>query len=95
MTEALVSGETLQAVEKQCLVHAEAIGRGVERSIIDEVRTFAKSARIHDRFVQYAEIRFVYEMLLMEGARDKVSALVDSWVHVREVHIRDCAANGY
>lgn len=77
----------INTTDAQRRFYTDAIGTGVERSMIDEVCAFATSARTHERFVQYAEIRFVYEMLLMEGGFEKVLTLVDSWVNVRRLFV--------
>ena len=82
-----MSGEATQTADEQHRLYADAIGIGVERSVVDHVCNFASSAQTHDRFLQYTEIRFVYEMLLMEGGREKVLALVDSWVDVWETSV--------
>ncbi|KAK6421571.1 hypothetical protein LTR95_016793 [Oleoguttula sp. CCFEE 5521] len=76
----LLPDEAASIASDQCRSYTSAIGSGVERAMIEDVRNFAQSARTHERFVQYAEIRFVYEMLLMEGGFDKILALVNSWV---------------
>lgn len=81
--ERLELDTALPIFDKQCQAYGEVIAIGSERSLIEEVRGLASSGRTHDRFLQYAEIRFVYEMLLMDGGRETVLALVDDWVNVR------------
>lgn len=77
------------AADEQRRLHENAIGRGADDSTIQELRTFAQCAPVHERFEQYAEIRFVYEMLSMTDGFTKVSALLDSWVNVRSFHLFD------
>lgn len=71
------------SANQQRFTYSHAIGNGSDKSTIEELRTFAERAPVHPRFEQYAEIRFVYEMLSMAGSVTKVSALVDAWVNVR------------
>ena len=78
----LLSDEAVGIANEQCHRYTSATGSGVDQASIEDVRAFAQSARTHDHFLQYAEIRFVYEMLRMEGGLEKVSALVNSWVEV-------------